>query len=425
MEDRRITYFATTNIPSRQDKFGIRSTDRDKHMYVIGKTGTGKSTMLEHMVVQDIKMGESVVFIDPHGLAAERILEHIPQERIDDVLYFAPHDVAYPIAFNVLDEVDYDKRHIVVHGVLQLFEKMWDSKLDPKTRYILNNVLLALLEDSDASLLDVYRVFDDAHYRMYLSKLVKDTTVKEFFEKEFLAYTEEFLKELSTAVSDNIRRIVGDPVIRNIVAHPNSSFDMRKHLNDRKIVIVNLAKSKIGVDNARFLGSTLITRVYDAVFDRANTNEFELEGMPQTYLYIDEFQSFSNKSFIDMFSEARKYKLSLTIAHQYTGQMSAEVRNAIFGNVGTIVSFALGSDDAPVLAQHFSPSFSAEDLTSLPLGGIYLTLMIDGSMSEPFSADTFSPLETPRVTHKDQVIAASRRKYSVAPVVPIEPLQQS
>jgi len=209
-------------------------------------------------------------------------------------------------------------------------------------------------------------------------------------------------------------------VIRNIVDHPDSSFDMREHLNEKKIIIANLSRSKIGIDNARFLGSTLITRVYDAVFDRANTNELELQNVPQTYLYIDEFQSFSNRSFVDMFSEARKYRLNLIIAHQYTGQMSEEVRNAIFGNVGTIAAFALGPEDASILAQHFHPVFSSEDLTSLPLGNIYVKLMIEGRTSEPFSAESFAPLEPKRVSHRDQIIAASRRKYGVKQVVPID-----
>ena len=410
-ESERVTYFATTDSRNKRTPFGIKTKDRSKHLYVIGKTGMGKSTLLENMAVQDMKSGQGLAFLDPHGATAEKLLNYVPRERIDDVVYFAPFDMEYPIAFNVMEDVGPDKRHLVVNGLMSTFEKIWVDAWSARMAYILQNTLLALLEFPNSTLLGVNRMLSDKEYRKAVVANVADPSVRSFWVDEFAKYTERFAAEATPAIQNKVGQFTSNPLIRNIIGQPKSSFDFRDLIDKQKIIIVNLSKGKVGEGNANLLGSMLITRIYLAAMSRADSSSSELNRLPNFYLYVDEFQSFANKSFENILSEARKYKLNLTIAHQYIEQMEEEVQAAVFGNVGTTVAFRVGPLDAELLEKIFMPQFTEQDLVNLGFAQIYLTLMIDGVGSPPFSATTLPPIASPEVSYRDQIIERSRQVF--------------
>jgi len=412
MDPEHITFFAETDYRNRRQRFGIKSEDRSRHVYVIGKTGMGKSTLLENMAIQDIQDGNGVAFIDPHGSTAEALLDYIPDERIQDVLYFAPHDLSNPISFNVMEDVDVDKRHLVVAGLMSTFEKIWIDAWSARMAYILQNTLLALLEFPGATLLGVNRMYVDSAFRKKVVSHVTDPAVKSFWNEEFAKYTDRFAAEATPAIQNKVGQFVSNPMIRNIISQPKSSFDLRKILDEKKIFIVNLSKGQVGEANANLLGSMLVTKMYLAALSRADQSRDELADLPPFYLFVDEFQSFANKSFADILSEARKYKLNLTITHQYIEQMSEEVRAAVFGNVGTMITFRIGAFDAEIFEKEFAPEFTAEDLVNLGKYQIYLKLMVDGIASSPFSAVTLPPIGKPKMSNRDAVVAFSRERYA-------------
>ena len=415
----RITYFAATDARGKRVPFGIKAKDRDRHMYVIGKTGMGKSTLLENMAIQDIRNGEGLAFIDPHGGTVERLLEYVPEDRIKDVVYFAPFDMERPIAFNVMEDVGYDKRHLVVSGLMATFKKIWEDAWSARMEYILTNTLLALLEYPDATLLGVNRMYTDKAYRQKVVDNVKDPVVKDFWTKEFANYGDRYTQEATPAIQNKIGQFTGNPLIRNIIGQPKSSFDIRTMMDERKILIINLSKGLVGETNMRLLGSMLTTRIFLGAMSRADLPSDKLARLPHFYFYVDEFQNFANETFAEILSEARKYKLNLVIAHQYIEQMEEEVRDAVFGNVGTTIVFRVGPFDAEVLETLFAPKFVKEDIVSLDKRQVYMTLMIDGVGSAPFSAVTIPPIEAPKVSYRDRIIEASREQFT-APRAGIE-----
>jgi len=410
--EEKINYFAETDARGQRVPFGIKSGDRARHVYVIGKTGMGKSTLLENLAIQDIRNGEGLAFIDPHGKTAELLLDYVPEERIKDVIYFAPFDLDYPISFNVMEDVGYDKRHLVVSGLMSAFKKIWVDAWSGRMEYILSNTLLALLEYPDSTLLGVNRMLIDKEYRKKVVSHITDPTVRSFWVEEFAKYTDRYTQEATPAIQNKIGQFTSNPLIRNIIGQPKSSFDLREAMDNKKIFIVNLSKGRMGETNADLLGSMLVTKIYLAAMSRADVSEQIMDNLPQFYLYVDEFQSFANESFADILSEARKYKLSLTIAHQYIEQMPEEVRAAVFGNVGTMVTFRVGAYDAEFLEKEFAPTFTIEDLVNLGFVQIYLKLMIDGITSSPFSASTLPPIKRPFTSFKDKIIDFSRRVYA-------------
>ncbi len=410
--DERVTYFAETDARGKRVRFGIKAKDRSRHMYVIGKTGMGKSTLLENMAIQDIQNGEGMTFIDPHGSTAEKLLDYIPEDRIKDVLYFAPFDLEYPISFNVLEQVEPDKRHLVVSGLMATFEKIWVDAWSARMAYILQNTLLALLEYPGATILGVNRMYSDKDFRKRVIEHLTDPTARSFWVDEYSKYTDRYTQEATPAIQNKIGQFASNALVRNIIGQPRSSFDIRKLMDERKIFIVNLSKGRVGEGNANLLGSMLITKIYLAAMSRADSIGPVLRGLPNSYLYVDEFQSFANRSFADILSEARKYKLNLTIAHQYIEQMEEEVRAAVFGNVGTMVAFRVGSYDAETLEKEFAPVFTMEDIVNLGFAQTYLKLMIDGVASQPFSAVTLGPIEAPTISNRDRAIAYSRAQYA-------------
>jgi hypothetical protein len=412
MDPSAITYFGETDSRNKKIRFGIKAKDRLRHVYVIGKTGMGKSTLLENMAIQDIQNGNGVAVIDPHGSMAEKLLDYVPEHRVKDVLYFAPFDLEYPVSFNVMEDIGADKRHLVVNGLMSTFEKIWVDAWSARMAYILNNTLLALLEYPGATLLGVNRMLADKEYRKKIVENVKDPSVKSFWIEEFGKYTEKFAAEATPAIQNKIGQFTSNPLVRNLIGQSKSSFDIRKFMDEKKILIINLSKGRVGEGNANLIGSMLITKIYLAAMSRADVSESDLAKLPNFYLYVDEFQSFANKSFADILSEARKYKLNLTIAHQYIEQMEEEVRDAVFGNVGTMITFRVGAFDAEVLEKEFAPIFTAEDLVNLGFTQIYLKLMIDGVSSQPFSATTMGPIARPEISFKDAVIESSRKQFA-------------
>ncbi len=408
----KITYFAKTNSRGAETPFGIKRRDRARHMYVIGKTGMGKSTLLENMAIQDIRNGEGIAFIDPHGSTADRLLEYIPEHRIKDLLYFAPFDMDYPVAFNVMEDVGYDKRHLVVSGLLSAFRKIWVDAWRARMEYILSNTLLALLEYPGATLLDINRMLINKQFRKKVVENVQDPVVKSFWVEEFANYTDRYTQDATPAIQNKVGQFTSNPLIRNIVGQPKSSFDIRRMMDEKKIIIMNLSKGRVGEVNATLLGSMLVTKIYLAAMSRADSPSAVLDALPSFYFYVDEFQTFANQSFADILSEARKYKLNLLIAHQYIEQMEEEVRDAVFGNVGTTVAFRVGPFDAEVLETIFQPQFNQTDLVNLGFAQIYLTLMIDGVGSPPFSATTLPPFDLPPARFVGQALELSRAQFA-------------
>ncbi len=377
-------------------------------MYLIGKTGVGKSTLLENMAIADMRAGRGVCFVDPHGSGAETLLDFVPEERIDDVIYFNPADTSQPVAFNPLASVDYEFRHLIASGILGVFKKIWPDVWSARMEYILNNALLTLLEYPGSTLLGIMRLLAEKDYRNKLVNNLRDPVIKAFWQNEFERYTERLAVEGVAAIQNKVGQFVSNPLIRNIIGQQQSSFDMRKVMDEGKILICNISKGRIGESNSALLGAMIITQIQLAAMSRADT---ELASLRDFYLYVDEFQNFSTDSFANILSEARKYRLNLILAHQYIEQLSETVRPAIFGNVGTIVSFRVGAEDAEFLEKEFMPEFTANDLVNLPKHHIYVKLMIDGIAQKAFSAVTLEPLPRTFDSHKDIIIENSRTRF--------------
>lgn len=407
----KVTYIGKVDYRNKELPFGIKAKDRTRHTYVIGKTGMGKSTLLENLAIQDINNGEGICILDPHGSMAEKLLDHIPESRIKDVVYFAPFDGDYPIGLNVLEKVDADKRYLVANGVMAAFKKLFKDQFSARMEYILNNIILALLENDGQSLLGVNRMLIDKEYRKSIVANVTDPTVKDFWEKEYANYTDKFAAEAAPAIQNKVGQFVANPLIRNIIGQKKTSFDIRKLMDEKKILIVNLSKGKVGEGNANLIGSLLVTKIYLAAMSRADAGPYELEKLPPFYFYVDEFQNFANESFASILSEARKYNLALTVAHQYVEQMEDEVKAAVFGNVGTMIVFRVGASDAEIFEKEFAPTFIMDDIVNLSAHQIYLRLMIDGVGSIPFSAHTLDPIRQPATSHADAIIAHTRATY--------------
>ncbi|MFZ2682001.1 MAG: type IV secretion system DNA-binding domain-containing protein [Patescibacteria group bacterium] len=402
-----VVYFAKTNFRNQLRKFGIKTDDRRRHVYVVGKTGMGKTTLLENMILSDIYAGHGCCYVDPHGDTVQKIIDYIPSWRINDVVYFDPADVAHPIGFNILESVDPTMKHLVASALMSVFKKIWENVWSARMEYILNNTILALLDTPGTTLLGVNRMLSDKEYRLEIVKNIQDPIVKQFWVTEFAAYDAKFASEAVAPIQNKIGQFLSSSIIRNIVAQAKSSINIREMMDDQKIFIINLSKGKIGEDAMRLLGGMLITKMQVAAMERVNVPE---ETREDFYLYVDEFQNFAVESFAGILSEARKYRLNLIMAHQYITQLSEEVRDAVFGNVGTMITFRVGSPDAVFMENEFMPRFTPEDIINLPKAGIYLKLMIDGVASQPFSAVTLPPIAQ-RTESMTRVVEQSRERY--------------
>ncbi len=405
-----LALFAETTFRNQFRKFGIKTDDRRRHMYLIGKTGMGKSTILENMIVEDIRAGRGVAVVDPHGDLAEKVIQYIPSNRINDVIYFNPADTNHPIAFNVVEQVAPEFRHLVASGLIGVFEKLWADSWGPRLEYILRNSILAILDYPNSTLLSVTRMLSDKSFRKKVIEKIQDPVVKAFWTKEFAGYADKFAAEAVSPIQNKVGQFLSSSLIRNIVGQVNSALDLRMVMDERKILIMNLSKGRIGEDNSELLGAMVITKIQLAAMSRVNVLEHE---RPDFYLYVDEFQNFATDSFANILSEARKYRLNLIMGHQYIEQLSDKVKAAVFGNVGTLVVFRVGATDAEELVKEFTPVFTEEDLVNLPKYNTCLKLMIDGVASDPFSARGLPPLtEAEKTGNEEAVVAASRARYA-------------
>jgi hypothetical protein len=397
------------NFRGKEVKFGIKQKDRLRHIYIIGKTGQGKTTLLENMINFDIQNKNGLAFLDPHGDSVQRILDYIPKERIDDVIYFNPADVNHPIAFNPLEKVSWEHRHLTALSLLSVFKKIWVDTWSARMEYILTNTLLTLLELPNSTLLDVNRLLSDEKFREKVVENLKDEVVKTFWKQEFSKYHLQFRTEAVAPIQNKIGQFITNPLIRNIIGQTESAFNLRKIMDEGKIFLANLSVGAIGEETSRLLGGLLITKFQLSAMSRVDVPE---EKRKDFYLYIDEFQNFATESFINILSEARKYHLSLILAHQYLDQVPEEIVKAIFGNVGTFIVFRLGANDAEIFNKEFGYLVKIDDLVNLPSYYIYVKLLIDGKPSNPFLAQTLPPTPKPEISYKDEIINFNHLKYS-------------
>jgi hypothetical protein len=407
-DDNEICLFGQTNFRNQMRRFGIKKDDRRRHMYIIGKTGMGKSTMMENMMLHDIYKGYGVGLVDPHGDFAEKIIDFIPSHRMNDVVYLNPADIEYPVGFNILEVHNEEQKHLIAAGLMGTFKKIWPDVWSARMEYILNNTLLALLEYPGSTLLGINRLLAEKKFRKKVLRKVSDPVIKGFWHNEFENYEPRYQKEAVAPIQNKIGQFLSASVIRNMVAQVKSTINIREAMDSGKIIIMNLSKGRIGEDNSRLLGGMLITKIQLAAMERVDMPEHERKDF---FLYVDEFQNFATPSFANILSEARKYRLGLIMAHQYVAQLDEVVADAVFGNVGTIVSFRVGAADAELLAKEFAPTFMEEDIVNLAKFRILLKLMIDGVASQPFSSGTLPPIGSPTGS-AEKVVRVSRERYA-------------
>jgi len=409
IKEENITVFAKTNFRHMIKNFGIKMPDRRLHMYLIGKTGTGKTNMLQNMALDDIYEGRGIAVVDPHGDFVDFILQRIPSSRINDVVVFDPSDFQYPVGFNLLENVDRDSRNIVASGLIGIFKKIWgDISWGPRLEYILRNVILSLMAYPDATMLAIMKILVDKNFRSKVLAKVDDPILRDFWLNEYERYDPKFRTEAVAPIQNKVGQFLSSSTIRNIVGQPKSSFNVREIIDNNKILLVSLPIGKIGEDNSALLGAMMITKLQMTSMERASVKE---EQRKDFYLYVDEFQNFATEAFATILSEARKYRLNLTVANQYIAQMPEPVRDAVFGNMGTIISFRVGAQDAPVLAKEYSPVFEENDLVNLDKYHIYLKMSIDGITCPAFSGITLPPIKE-LTKNKEKIIKISRERYS-------------
>jgi hypothetical protein len=380
-----ISVFAKTNFRAKLVPFGIKRSDRRAHMYVLGKTGTGKSTLLESLMADDLKQGFGFALLDPHGDLAKRVKARIPENRIDDVIDFDAPDPRQPYGFNPLANVPAAKRSLACSGMIQVFKHLWKDSWGPRLEYILRNCLLSLLDYPNSSLADINPLLSNKQFRNKVLKSVTNTQVRDFWLNEYDNFSERLRVEAISPIQNKVGAFLSDPLLQKILTNPSKPLSLRKIMDEGKILIVNLAKGSIGEDTANLLGSLLISRFDLAALSRTNVPESKRSDYT---LYLDEFHNFTTQTLMFMLSELRKYRLSLVLAHQYLTQLEPNIRDSILGNAGTIIIFRIGANDAEMLETEFSPEYKAVDFTNLPNFHIYLKMMIDGKISRPFSAET-------------------------------------
>lgn len=377
-------------------------------MYLIGKTGMGKSTLLENMIISDIVNGKGLAVVDPHGDLVEKVLKFVPNERINDVVYFNPSDGAYPIAFNIVESINPEYRNLIASGLVGVFKKIWADSWGPRLEYILINSILALLDYPGSTLLGVTRMLVDKKYRKEIVSAIQDPVVKSFWVDEYANYSEKFRTEAIAPIQNKVGQFLSSSIIRNIVGQSKSTIDMREIMDTGKILLMNLAKGRVGEENSALLGAMMITKLQLAAMSRVDIPEPDRRDF---YLYVDEFQNFATESFANILSEARKYRLNLIIAHQYIEQLGEVVKPAVFGNVGTMLVFRIGAADAAEFETEFEPTFTPTDLVNLPKYHMYMKLMIDGVSSTAFSAIGLPPA-TGETNNIEKIVQASRERYA-------------
>lgn len=404
-----VTPLGRVNFRNDNRIFGIKDNDRLGHIYCIGKTGTGKSTLLLNMAVSDIERGNGLCVIDPHGDVAETLLDYIPLDRIKDVIYFNPVDIEFPIAFNPIKNVHPEHHHLVCSGLLSTFKKMWADSWGPRLEYILRFSLMTLLEYRHGTLLDIQRILTDKEFRYEVLSKIQNGHILAYWHNEFDKYSPNFRNEAISPILNKVGVFSSSAILRNIVGQKNTSFHMNKVMDEGKIFIANLSKGKLGEDVSALLGCMLVSAIQLSALQRAKQPEHLRKPF---YLYIDECQMYTTLAISQALSESRKYGLGLFLANQFIDQLQDEIRNSIFGNVGTLITFRIGATDAEYLVKEFDPALTENDLVNSQRYCMYLKLMIDGATSQPFSACTI-PLRPFEISFKRDVIGSSQKKYGM------------
>jgi len=388
MSGHGITRIGQVDFRSNNHTFGIRDEDRFAHVYIIGKTGTGKSTLLESMALQDIARGNGVALIDPHGDLVERVARQVATSRQADLIYLNTADPKQPYGYNPLRHVREDRIALAASGILEVLKKMWPEAWGVRMEHILRNILMALLEQPAATLQDVLRIISDKDFRKEITRSVRNATVRDFLEKEYERFTFGYRVDGTAPIQNKVGAFLADPLLNRILTQPKHDLHIRRVMDEGKVLLVNLAKGRIGEDSSSLLGGLLVTTIGLAAYSRADAPPVKRRGF---FVYVDEFQSFTTLAVANMFAELRKYRVGFTVAHQYLHQLEPDVRHAVLGNAGTIISFRVGAEDAPYLEREFVGEFEQIDLIQLPNHRVYLKLMIDEMPSKPFSALTTMP----------------------------------
>lgn len=407
--DEQISVFGLTNFRGLNQQFGLWRQDRSRHVYIIGQTGAGKSGLLELFALSDVFHNQGFAIIDPHGDFAVNNLKFIPAHRIKDVVYFNPADTAYPLGFNPMEVINPGMKNNISSEIIGVLKRMFGESWGPRLEYILRYTILALLDHPDTTMLDITRMLTDKRFRKEVLDTCKDTVVLQFWNIEFASWNDKFQSEAIAPVLNKVGAFVANPIIRNIIGQPKSTFNIREIMDQGKILIVNLSKGLIGEDNASILGAFLVTKIQLAAMSRADIPN--IEDRRPFYLYVDEFQNFATESFATILSEARKYGLNLTVANQYISQMEQTVRDAVFGNVGTMISFRVSADDAPMLSKQFEPQFEPGDLLQMHNRSFIINMVIKGEKTPAFSATTLT-IPTAQTDYFSHIIDNSRHLYS-------------
>lgn len=407
--DENISAFGLTNFRGINHQFGMLRSDRSRHVYIIGQTGAGKSGTLELFALSDIFHGHGYAIIDPHGDFAVDNMRFIPGSRMQDVVYFNPADTAFPLGFNPLEVTNPAQKTNISSEVIGVLKRMFGESWGPRLEYILRYTILALLDRPTTTMLDITRMLTDKKFRQETLEYSQDTVVLNFWKVEFASWNDKFVSEAIAPVLNKVGAFTANPIIRNIIGQPKSTFNIRKMMDEGKILIVNLSKGLIGEDNAAILGAFMVTKIQLAAMSRSDIER--IEDRRPFYLYVDEFQNFATDSFATILSEARKYGLNLTVANQYISQMTDTVRDAVFGNVGTMISFRVSADDAPILAKQFEPQFEPTDLLQMHNRNFVINMVIGGEKSPAFSARTLE-LPPPQIDNTGRIIENTRRLYS-------------
>ncbi|HUD43967.1 MAG TPA: type IV secretion system DNA-binding domain-containing protein [Patescibacteria group bacterium] len=407
-EKKNVNFFAKTEYKNKQTVFGIKREDRRRHVYVIGKSGTGKSTLIANMAINDLRNGEGFCIIDPHGDLCENILNYIPSYRVNDIIYLDPSDQERSFSINPLEVTEQNQKELVASGIVAIFKKLYGESWGPRLEYILRNVIVSIMEMPDATLLMVPEMLGNASFRAKVVERLTDPVLKSYWVNEFEKMTDRLRAESIMPIQNKVGQFTSSTRIRNIIGHAKSSIDIEKAMNEGKVLILNLSQGYLGEDNAALLGAMIITKIQLAAMNRVSIPE---EQRRDFYLYVDEFQNFATTSFIKILSEARKFRLSLILANQYIAQVPEDVRAAIFGNAGTLMSFLVGAADAGYMAKEFSERFKEEDLLALGNHQVILKLYINGITQSPFHCYTL-PLPKSRTQNREKVIKGSKERYT-------------
>ena len=409
-----VSFIGRTNyIAALEEKrfiFGIKRVDRRRHVYIIGKSGVGKSKLLELFIRQDIAYGHGLCFIDPHGDVIDAVLNFIPEHRIQDVVIIDPTDMAHPVSFNPLANVDPGFKHQLTQGLIEVMEKQFGANWTPRLEHVFRFTCLALLDYPHATMRGMISMLTDRNYRQKVVEYIEDDMVKRFWAIEFADWSEKFDTDAIIPLVNKLGQFLSDPLLRNIFGQKENKIDLDKLINEKKLIFINLSKGRLGEENSSFLGSIFITKIKQAGMARASLPE---DKRIDFYLYVDEFHNLVTETFENILSEARKYALCLTIAHQYVGQIIPRVQAAVLGNTGCIIIFRVGGEDAVKLAPEMAPIFEVKDMINLGMQEFYIKITIDGDTYDPFSAETLKVLPPNHKSYRENIIETSRRKYTI------------